>query len=76
MKTRLIIAVIIYGVIQAVVFGAMTILVLSFPSIKESWTWLMPSVTIVSFLVAIPIAWMIAPRMQARYWRRGEHYQA
>jgi len=30
-----------------------------------------------SFILAAPIAWWIAPRMQARYWRRRRaHDQA
>ncbi|MEF2072800.1 hypothetical protein [Consotaella aegiceratis] len=62
--------------IQAVVFGAATILVLSFPSINEAWNWLMPTVTVLSFIVAVPIAWMIAPRLQTRYWRRRQRLQS
>jgi len=68
MTTRMQIAMLIYMVVQAVTFGVGTVLVLATPLQTEAMT-LMPAVVLVSSLASIPIAWWIAPRLQARFWR-------
>lgn len=71
MKTRLAVAVLVYMVVQAVLFGIGTVLVLATP-LKEQAMALMPWVVGTSAVVAAPAAWMIAPRLMARYYRRRE----
>jgi hypothetical protein len=55
-------------VIQAVVFGVGTVLVLATP-LQAMAMQLMPVVVIGSSVVSLPISWMLAPRLQNRYWR-------
>jgi hypothetical protein len=40
--------------------------------LQEQWKYLLPVVIVLSFLLAAPIAWLIAPRLRARYWREHE----
>lgn len=68
MTTRLSIAVLIYMVVQAVTFGVGAILVLATPLQAEAMK-LMPVVVIASSIVSVAISWLLAPRLQARYWR-------
>jgi hypothetical protein len=69
MSTRLGIAVLIYTMTQGVIFGIGAVLVLATP-LKDQAMSLMPVVVIGSAILAVPFAWFIAPRLQARYWRR------
>ena len=71
MKTQLAIAALIYMMVQGVLFGAGAVLVLATPLTEFAMT-LMPWVVAISLIISIPIAWTIAPRMRARYWRREE----
>lgn len=66
MSTRFRIAVVIYGMVNAVIFGTGVVLVLSIPEISEAWPYLIPRVVFFSFIAAVPIAWVIASRMRAR----------
>lgn len=67
--TRLAIAALIFMMVQAVLFGIGTVLVLATP-LHELAMQLLPVVIIGSSILAVPLAWLIAPRLQARYWRR------
>ncbi|WAJ29504.1 hypothetical protein [Antarcticirhabdus aurantiaca] len=69
MSTQFRISLLIYGMVNAVLFGAGAITVLSIPSLQEQWKVLIPIVVVASFVLAAPIAWAIAPRLRARYWR-------
>jgi hypothetical protein len=40
------------------------------PSLARYATDLIPIVVVASFVVSAPLAWMIAPRLRARYWRQ------
>lgn len=62
----------IYGMVNAVLFGTGAVIVLSVPGLQEQWKYLLPVVIVLSFLLAAPIAWLIAPRLRARYWREHE----
>ena len=73
MSTRFRISMVIYGMVNAVLFGTGAIAVLSFPSLQEYWKILIPIVVVVSFVLAAPIAWLLAPRLRARYWRQREY---
>ena len=64
-KDRL--AVLIYGMTNAVLFGVGIVPVLSIPSLNErAWT-LIPIVVVVSLVLAWPIALWVTPRLRARF---------
>ena len=68
-KTRVGIAALIYTMTNAVLFGAGIITVLLLPPLRsEPMIWI-PVVVVVSIILAAPVAWLIAPRLRARYWR-------
>lgn len=69
MRTRLWIAALISMMVQAVTFGAGAVFVLATPLQAEAMT-LMPVVVATSSLVSVPISRLLAPRLQARFWRK------
>jgi len=70
--TRTRIAILIYSMTNAVLFGIGIIIVLNVPSLAaHAWIGI-PAVVVLSLILAAPIAWLIAPRLRARYWRRRE----
>lgn len=70
MSNRFSIATLISVMVNAVVFGAGAILVLSVPALSaNAWLWL-PLVVIVSFAVSPFISWYLAPRLRAKWVRR------
>ncbi|MFD2183716.1 hypothetical protein [Rhodoplanes azumiensis] len=71
MLTRPIIAALVYMMVQAVLFGIGTIPIVSTP-LAANASELMPLHIVLSFVVAAPIAWALAPRLRARWWRRRE----
>lgn len=71
MRTRLYIAALVFTMVQAVLFGIGTILVLA-TALSASAMQLMPWVVGVSTLLALPLSWMLAPRLRARFWRAKE----
>ncbi|MEZ5817798.1 MAG: hypothetical protein R3D44_12015 [Hyphomicrobiaceae bacterium] len=75
MKTRFAIAALIYLLVQGVLFGIGTVLVLATP-LDELAMRLMPWVVGVSFVVAIPLAWWLAPRLRLPRSRRISRGQA
>jgi hypothetical protein len=68
MFVRLQITALVYMMVQAVMFGVGVLLVLSTP-LEGMAMQLMPWVVGVSALVSLPVSWMIAPRLRARYWQ-------
>jgi hypothetical protein len=66
--TRLTIAVLVFMMVQAVVFFAGLILVLATP-LADRAMMLMPWVVVLSVLVSAPTSWIIAPMLGARYMR-------
>ena len=68
--TRAQIALLIYMMISGVLFGAGVILVLTWPALSANAGFWISAVVGASFILAAPVAWWIAPRMRARYWRR------
>lgn len=74
-KTRAQIAALIYTMTNAVLFGAGLITVLTVPSLSENAGVNIAFVVLLSFLFAAPIAWVLAPRLRARYWRRRAREQ-
>ena len=70
MSNRLRITLLIYSMTNAIIFGAGVTAVLSLPSlIAHAAEWI-PVVVVASFILAAPVAWLVAPRLQARYDRR------
>jgi len=75
MSTRFRLAALIFGMTNAVLFGAGIVVVLSFPDLLEQAITLIPIVVALSFLLAAPIAWFLAPRLRLRFWRGREEEQ-
>ena len=72
MAIRIAITALVFMMVQAVLFGVGVVLVLATPLSELAMT-LMPWVVGVSTAVALPVSWLIAPRLRLRYWRdRGE----
>jgi hypothetical protein len=68
MSNRMRIAIVIYAMVQAVVFGAGIVLVLATPLAQTAMA-LMPWVVGLSLLISAPVAWLLAPMAQARHAR-------
>ncbi len=69
--TRDRIAILIYSMVNAVLFGIGLIVVLNVP-LFAAHLWIgIPVVVLTSLVLAAPIAWLIAPRLRARKNRRG-----
>lgn len=69
-STRVQIAALIYSMTNAVLFGAGLILVLTLPVLNADAGYWISVVVGASLILAAPIAWWMAPRLRARYWRR------
>ncbi|WP_291842018.1 hypothetical protein [Bradyrhizobium sp.] len=69
MWTRLQIASMLFMMVQAVLFGIGMVAILATPLNQTAMT-LIPWMIAISFFVSAPLAWLIAPRLQMRYWRR------
>lgn len=67
--TRVGIAALIYTMTNAVIFGAGLITVLTLPGLRADEAIWIPAVVVASLILAAPAAWVIAPRLRARYWR-------
>lgn len=74
MSIRLQIAILVYIMVQAVMFGVGIILVLATPLAAFAMH-LMPWVVGVSAIVSAPVAWMIAPRLRSRFQRQTAQRQ-
>lgn len=74
MKTRLFMAGMLYPMVNAVIFGTGAAAVLSIPALKPILEYAMPAVVAAAFIIAAPIAYMLAPMLRLRYWdgRRDE----
>jgi hypothetical protein len=70
MRNRRRIAALIYSMTNAVIFGAGIITVLNVPALSANAYFWIPVVVVASLILAAPFAWLIAPRLQARYDRR------
>jgi hypothetical protein len=75
MATRFQIAAMLCMMTNAVAFGCGLVPVLLIPALAQNAFTLIPAVVIASFVVSAPLAWLIAPRLQARYWKQRELQQ-
>ncbi len=69
-RTRAGIAAIVYTMTNAVMFGAGLIFVLSVPGLRNHAALGILAVVLASLIFAAPAAWLLAPRLRARFWRR------
>ena len=69
-RNRFRIAVLIYSMTNAVIFGVGIVTVLNVPTLRANALIRIPVVVVASLNRAAPLAWLIAPRLQARYDRR------
>lgn len=76
MSIRFRIASLLFGMTNAVVFGAGAILVLSVPDLSARAMTLLPVVVALSVLISAPVAWFLAPRLRLRFWRGLETQRA
>lgn len=72
MSRRWMITAVIYMMVNAVLFGIGATAVLSIPALAEQASTLIWVVTFLSFALALPISYVLAPRLRARYQRRQE----
>ncbi len=72
MSRRWIITAVIFMIVNAVLFGIGVTAVLSVPYLAADASTLIWVVVAVSFLLALPIAYLLAPRLRARYQRIEE----
>ena len=66
MQTRNLIAAVISLPVNAVLFGAAAIVVLTVPSLRAHAAVLLPVVIVASFVLTFPVSWVIAPRLRSR----------
>jgi hypothetical protein len=64
---RLRVAALIFVMVNAVVFGAGLITVLSVPMLSQHAFFWIPVVVMASFVFSAPLAWIIAPSMMQRF---------
>jgi hypothetical protein len=69
-KSRAAVAALIYTMTNAVIFGIGLITVLTLPALRDEEVIWIPVVVVASLILAAPAAWVIAPRLRARYWRQ------
>jgi uncharacterized membrane protein YiaA len=64
------IAALIYPMAGAIIFGVGIVLALTVPALNADAGFWIAVVVATSIILAAPIAWLIAPRLRARYWRQ------
>ena len=69
MSIRLQIAALVFMMVNAIAFGVGIVPVLMVPELSNNSFEFIPAVVIASLLISAPLAWFIAPRLRARYWR-------
>ncbi|NEW92674.1 hypothetical protein [Rhodopseudomonas sp. BR0M22] len=72
MSNRFRIASLVYMMTNAVLFGVGMVAVLTIPALSRNAMDWVPLAVAASFILAAPIAWWIAPRLRARYWRHRD----
>ena len=76
MKTRLWIAAMLYPMINAVLFGLSVVPLLSIPVLAENASTLFPFAVGTSFVLAAPLAWLLAPHLRSRRWHEARERRA
>lgn len=70
MSVRFHIAVALSIMVNAVLFGIGTIIVLATPQLSVDASFWMPVVVVLSLLLSPPISWFLSPRLRNRYWQK------
>ena len=70
--TRIAIAALMFMMVNAAFFGVELIVVLTVPALTAHENMLVPAVVVVGTVLAVPVSWIIAPRLRARYWRQRD----
>ena len=55
---------------NSVMFGVGLIVVLMVPKLNADAGFWISAVVVASLILAAPFAWLVAPRLRARYWRQ------
>ena len=66
MSRTFMISTLIYMMVQAVLFGIGAVLLLATPLAAHAST-LFPWMVLVTFLISVPVSWILAPRLKARW---------
>lgn len=66
MRRRLFVAALVYLPVNAVLFGLKAVPILTIPALTPHAETLFPIATVSTFVLAIPIAWYIAPYLQSQ----------
>lgn len=66
------ISALIFSMTSGVLFGAGLIIVLMVPALNANAGLWIALVVAASLIIAAPFAWLIAPRLRARYWRKRQ----
>lgn len=79
MRKRLIVAALVYLPVNAVLFGLKAVPILTIPALTPHAETLFPIATVSTFILAIPIAWYLAPYLQSPAFadmrrRAGVHF--
>ena len=69
-KMRLGISGLVYTMVNAVIFGAGIITVLTVPVFRENLALSILVVVVAAFVLAVPVSWLIAPRLRPKNWKR------
>lgn len=73
MSNRMAITLLLYGMVQGVLFGAILLAVMYTPALRANAAVFIPIAVLLSAVIAIPASWKIAPRLRARHVRRMAH---
>ncbi|MES2195939.1 MAG: hypothetical protein V4517_16100 [Pseudomonadota bacterium] len=61
------VAVLIFSMVNAVIFGVGIVAILSIPALAAQAFFWIPIVVLASFLLSPPLSWMLAPTMMLRF---------
>ena len=75
-RARARVAALIFSMINAVIFGAGLVTVLTVPALAAHASFWIPAVIVTSFLLSPPIAWLLAPMMMMRFLRASHFVHA
>lgn len=70
---RVRVAALIFSMVNAVVFGAGVITVLSIPALAAHASFWIPAVVLASFVLSPALSWLLAPMMMLRF-TRARHF--
>ena len=73
---RVRVATLIFSMVNAVIFGAGIVTVLSIPALAAHASFWIPAVVVASFLISPPLCWILAPTMMMRFTRARQFVHA